>query len=179
MPQNFRSGQTDDQDAWSREHVWAKSHGFPKPSQFAYTDIHHLRPADISVNNTRRNKDFDWGGTPLAESPENKTDRDSFEPADNVKGDVSRMLFYMDVRYEGDIDSKVGDLSLVDEAGTNGNELGKLCTLLEWHRQDPVSDWERRRNERIYARQGNRKPFIDYPKWAIGIYGERCGKDAK
>ncbi len=59
VPKNFRSGQTNDQNAWSREHVWAKSHGFPKPSQFAYTDIHHLRPADISVNNTRRNKDFD------------------------------------------------------------------------------------------------------------------------
>ncbi|WP_072551157.1 endonuclease [Candidatus Fukatsuia symbiotica] len=50
---------------------------------------------------------------PLAESPENKIDRDSFEPADNVKGDVSRMLFYMDVRYQGDVDSKVGNLSLI------------------------------------------------------------------
>ncbi len=115
----------------------------------------------------------------MTESPGNKTDRDSFEPADNVKGDVSRMLFYMDVRYEGNDDSKVGDLSLVDKTGTSGNELGKLCTLLEWHAQDPVSNWERRRNERIYERQGNRNPFIDHPEWASSIYGDSCRKDTK
>ena len=51
-----------DQDAWNREHVWPKSHGFPDEAQWAYTDIHHLRPADVSVNSTRGNKDFDWGG---------------------------------------------------------------------------------------------------------------------
>ncbi|WP_043915116.1 endonuclease [Candidatus Regiella insecticola] len=46
----------------------------------------------------------------------------------------------------------MANLSLIDKTGTSGNELGKLCTLLEWHEQDPVSDWERRRNERIYER---------------------------
>ncbi|PTT88939.1 peptidase, partial [Pelomonas sp. HMWF004] len=29
-----------DQDAWNREHVWAKSHGFPDEGQWAHTDIH-------------------------------------------------------------------------------------------------------------------------------------------
>ncbi|WP_339361308.1 endonuclease [Candidatus Regiella insecticola] len=50
--------------------------------------------------------------------------------------------------------------------------------MLEWHAQDPVSDWERRRNERIYERQGNRNPFIDHPEWVGSIYGESCGKEA-
>jgi endonuclease I len=33
--------------------------------------------------------------------------------------------------------------------------------LLAWHEQDPVSEWERHRDAAIYARQGNRNPFID------------------
>ena len=28
----------------------------------------------------------------------------TWEPADNVKGDIARILFYMDVRYEGGAD---------------------------------------------------------------------------
>ena len=35
---------------WNREHVWSKSHGFPSESDTAYTDVHHIRPADESVN---------------------------------------------------------------------------------------------------------------------------------
>ncbi len=42
-----------------------------------------------------------WAAQPLTEAPENKTDSDSFEPRNAVKGDVARMMFYMDVRYEG------------------------------------------------------------------------------
>lgn len=171
---SFRAGQTNDQDAWNREHVWAKSHGFPSSSQWAYTDIHHLRPADVSINSSRGNKDFDWGGSPLSESPDNKTDSDSFEPADTVKGDVARMLFYMDVRYEGNDSTGVPDLTLVHSTGTSGAQLGDLCTLLEWNAQDPVSAWEERRNERVYERQHNRNPFIDHPEWAQAIFGASC-----
>ncbi|WKE66367.1 endonuclease [Gallaecimonas kandeliae] len=173
-PKSMRAGQSNDPDAWNREHVWAKSHGFPDSSQWAYTDINHLRPADVTINSARSNKDFDMGGTPLAESPSNKTDDDSFEPSDNVKGDVARMLFYMDVRYEGNDGSGVPDLTLVDHTGTSGAELGKLCTLVQWAAQDPVSDWERRRNARVFERQHNRNPFIDHPEWIQSIFGASC-----
>jgi endonuclease I len=47
---------------WSREHVWAKSHGDFGTSKGAGTDVHHLRPCDISVNSARGNDDFDNGG---------------------------------------------------------------------------------------------------------------------
>lgn len=163
-------------DSWNREHVWAKSHGFPNESQWAYTDIHHLRPADASINSTRSNKDFDNGGTPLTEAPENKTDSDSFEPRNAVKGDVARMMFYMDIRYEGGDQTGVPDLIIPDYTGTaNGSaELGKLCTLLAWHHADPVDAWEQRRNNRAYEKQGNRNPFIDYPQWADELYQSRC-----
>ena len=44
---------------WSREHIWPKSHGFPLTGDTAYTDVHHLRPCDISINSSRSNKDYD------------------------------------------------------------------------------------------------------------------------
>ncbi len=170
---DFRAGQTNDQDAWNREHVWAKSHGFPSSGQWGYTDINHLRPADVSVNSSRGNKDFDNGGSAITEAPGTYTDSDSFEPADNVKGDVARMVLYMDVRYEGGDSSGTPDLSVVDYTGTSTGDplLGKLCTLLAWHAQDPVSSWEQRRNNRVFEKQGNRNPFIDNPAWVTDVFG--------
>lgn len=173
---SFTAGSSSSPDAWNREHVWAKSHGFPSESQYAYTDIHHLRPADVSVNSTRGNKDFDSGGSAIAEAPGNFTDSDSFEPRNAVKGDVARMIFYMDVRYEGGDDSNTPDLSVPNKVPTGAStaQMGKLCSLVAWHRADPVDSWERRRNERIYQRQQNRNPFIDNPQWVDAIYGSAC-----
>ncbi|NRA60185.1 MAG: endonuclease [Psychrobium sp.] len=169
-------------DSWNREHVWAKSHGFPDSSQLGYTDAHHLRPADASINSSRSNLDFDNGGEALSEAPENFKDSDSFEPRDEVKGDVARMMFYMDVRYEGATGENTPDLVLVDMVGTQTSKLadgpakfGKLCTLYAWHQIDPVSDTETHRNNVVYEYQGNRNPFIDNPHWVQDIFGAACG----
>ena len=72
------------------------------------------------------------------------------------------------------------DLVLVDSVNTNpyndsNPQLGKLCTLIEWHLQDTVDDFERTRNNAIYEYQGNRNPFIDYPEWVDTIYEGKCG----
>lgn len=168
------SANSSDLDAWNREHVWAKSHGFPDEAQWAHTDIHHLRPEDVSVNSTRGNKDFDWGGSAIGEAPGNLTDADSFEPRAAVKGDVARMMFYMAIRYEGNDSTGVGNLELADSVGSSGNLFGKRCTLVAWHRADPVSADEIRRHARIVERQGNRNPFVDYPAWAEEMFGAGC-----
>jgi serine protease len=168
------STNSSDQDAWNREHVWPKSRGFPNEPQWGYTDVHHLRPADVSVNSTRGNKDFDWGGSPIGEAPGNLTDADSFEPRAAVKGDLARMIFYMAIRYEGNDATGVGDLEISNTVGTQGNFMGKLCTLVAWHRQDAVSADEVRRHSRIFERQGNRNPFVDYPAWAEQLFGASC-----
>ena len=175
--ESFRAGTSSSLDAWNREHVWAKSHGFPNESQYAHTDLHHLRPEDVSLNSTRGNKDFDNGGTAVTEAPANKTDSDSFEPRAAVKGDVARMLFYMDVRYEGADDSGTPDLEIPNVAptGSTAPQMGKLCTLVAWHLADPVDSFELRRNNRIYELQKNRNPFIDNPQWVKAIYGPACG----
>lgn len=96
----------------------------------------------------------------------------SFEPRDAIKGDVARMLFYMDVRYNGE--RGLPDLRLVDRTGTRGVEMGRLCTLLRWHAADPVDDRETARHERIAAIQGNRNPFVDQPELAARVYDGQC-----
>ncbi len=157
-------------DNWNREHVWAKSHGNFGTKAGPGTDLHHLRAADVSVNSARGNLDFDNGGVPHSEATLCRYDSDSWEPRDSVKGDIARMLFYMDVRYEGDKGEV--DLELNDKVNNGANPyMGKLSTLLQWNNQDPVDELEKRRNDIIYKKyQHNRNPFIDHPEWANQIW---------
>ncbi|PIE86398.1 MAG: hypothetical protein CSA05_00855 [Bacteroidia bacterium] len=157
-------------DSWNREHVWPKSHGQFSTDPPAGTDLHHLRPVDRSVNSDRSEKDFDNGGFEHTEAIGCKYDGDSWEVRDEVKGDVARMIFYMAVRYEGD--DGTADLEIVDHLTTYPDaEIGRLSTLLQWHKQDPVSDFEQSRNNKIYRFQKNRNPFIDHPEYAEMIWG--------
>jgi len=156
---------------WNREHTWAKSHGNFGTNPPCGTDIHHLRPTDPDVNSARGNKDFDNGGTQHPIATGCYYDSDSWEPRDEVKGDVARMIFYMATRYEGEHGEL--DLQVVDEVNTDpAPEHGKLSTLLEWNLQDPPDDFEMTRNDRIYENwQGNRNPFVDHPEFAQYIWG--------
>lgn len=174
---NGSGAQSSDPDNWNREHSWPKSHGFSSDSFEAHNDIHHLRPTDISVNSSRGNLDFDNSDNPLAEAPLNRVDGDSFEPRDEVKGDVARMMFYMDTRYEGLGSDVTPDLTLVDNLTSTGtSELGRLCRLIEWHNGDPVSAAETERHNTIYEYQGNRNPFVDHPEWVATLYtANACG----
>ncbi|WP_347552531.1 endonuclease [Pseudalkalibacillus hwajinpoensis] len=157
-------------DDWNREHVWAKSHGDFGTSMGPGTDIHHLRPTDVTVNSSRGNLDFDNGGTEHGEAPGNYYDGDSWEPRDSVKGDVARMIFYMAVRYEGDS----GEVDLeVNNIVDNGSApyIGKVSVLKAWNEMDPVDSFEENRNNMIYDQfQHNRNPFIDHPEWVEAIW---------
>ncbi len=172
---------------WNREHVWSKSHGFPAEIDTAYTDIHHLRPADESVNSSRSNLDFDDGGEAHVEATDCNYDSDSWEPRDAVKGDVARMMFYMVVRYDPGYhsDNSLYDLELVDYTGVDigdppGEPLfGKLSTLIQWHIQDPVDAFEQNRNEVTYDYQGNRNPFIDHPEWVESIFSPQLSSNTR
>jgi len=83
------------------------------------------------------------------------------------------MMFYMVVRYEGN--DSYPDLELIDDYTMNKFKdqpvYGRLSVLLKWHQEDPVDDWERRRNDIIYEKyQGNRNPFIDHPEFVLKIW---------
>ncbi|GAB3342877.1 hypothetical protein GCM10027429_33000 [Marivirga atlantica] len=167
---NFASN--NQQDFWNREHTWPKSHGFPDESDTAYTDVHNLRPSDASVNTSKSNKDFNdvenISENAEGEAPDTYTNSDFWDPRDEIKGDVARILFYMATRYESDF----LDLELVDRiSGSNDPELGVLYTLIKWHEQDPVDQYEIDRHEGAYGYQENRNPFIDHPEWVSEIWG--------
>ncbi|WOT05530.1 endonuclease [Shewanella youngdeokensis] len=171
--------------SWNREHVWAQSHGIPNDSQMGNTDAHHLRPTNNIANSTRSNYDFNEcseTGTELSTAPGNYLDTAArcFEPRDEVKGDVARMIMYMDTRYQGN-DPYTPDLIAVDRVTTEeevGNKEplhGKLCTLYAWHQQDPADATDTQRNNAVYAYQGNRNPYVDNPEWVQAVYGDQCG----
>ena len=144
-----------------------------------------LTPFDFTTNSKRNNRSFNncttcedvidkWGNTTGSKKDANDW---SFEPRDEVKGDVARMMFYMAVRYEG-LDS-YPDLELTESMLPQENKEpihGVLSTLLEWHRNDPVNEWEKNRNNIIYdSYQNNRNPFIDFPIIAEHIWGTKIG----
>ncbi|MCF8338642.1 MAG: endonuclease [Bacteroidales bacterium] len=157
-------------DYINREHVWAKSHGDLDEDPPEGSDFHNLKPADASVNMDKSNLDFDNGGEQHDEATGCYYDSDSWEPRDEVKGDIARIIFYMATRYEGENGEK--DLQVVDEVDTYPEpEHGKLSTLLEWNEQDPPDAFERNRNNVIFNWQHNRNPFIDNPEWANRIWG--------
>lgn len=165
-------------NGWNREHVWAKSHGNFGTSKGPGTDVHMLRPCDISVNSARGNRYFGEGDTPYydADGPTDcfTSGSNIWEPRDEVKGDVARIMFYMATRYEGEHGEV--DLELVDYIPSNSQSSqpihGILSVLLQWHEEDPVDDWERNRNNIIYySYQHNRNPFIDHPEYANLIWG--------
>ncbi|MFF3746213.1 endonuclease I family protein [Streptomyces kronopolitis] len=158
------------EDDWNREHVWAKSHGDFGTDTGPGTDLHHLRPAEVSVNGARGDKDFDNGGEAVPGAPGSRTDDDSFEPRDAVKGDVARMILYMAVRYDGG--DGFPDLEPNDKVD-NGTapHIGKLSVLKEWSKQDPPDSFEKHRNQVIFDKyQHNRNPFVDHPEWVDAIW---------
>jgi hypothetical protein len=102
------------------------------------------------VNSTRGNLPFAQG------SGTNKTVTGGYYPGDADKGDIARILLYMNVRWNLIINtSSVGDLNM----------------LLRWHMEDPVDDFERNRNNILYGYQENRNPFIDHPELVERIWG--------
>lgn len=165
------TGQSLSSGSWNKEHVWAKSHGFGTESWDPYSDAHHLRPTLNSINSSRSNSDFgELDGVSGVKSDNfgNRWTSDTFEPRDEVKGDVARMMFYMATRYGFE---SPYNLKLVNDAHTSlskeGNgRFGNLQTLLKWHYEDPVSDEEIYRNNVIYEDwQHNRNPYIDHPEY--------------
>lgn len=175
------SGRALDSGAWNKEHVWAKSHGFPNESYEPYCDAHHLRPSTTSINSTRSNKDFGEVPNATPDAYGNKTNNVLFEPRDEVKGDIARMMFYMETRYGSNTKY---NLKLVNSKTTSASNLngrfGNLETLIKWHYEDPVSKEEIYRNNVIFDNyQHNRNPYIDHPEYVDYVYPSKYAGTTK
>lgn len=130
---------------WNKEHVWPQS----KLGSASVSDIHNLRAANPGVNSSRGNDAFANG------TGSYKHVSGGFYPGDGDKGDVARIIFYMNIRWGLAIDSQIGNLEM----------------FKAWHFEDPVDDFEIHRNEVLFEAQENRNPFIDHPELVEIIYG--------
>ena len=109
-------------------------------------DLHNLTPAVGELNDDRSNLpygvvsgetwaygkcDFEIGGKPRVT-----------EPPDNVRGDAARIRFYMSNTYGIKITAAQHKM------------------FEDWSKKDPPDQWERLRNKRIDAAQGNKNPYV-------------------
>lgn len=126
---------------YNREHTWPNSYGFPvdAPTNYPYTDCHHLFLCDIAYNGARDNRAFMAASSTWSEFatqsnagqgggsgvfPGNSNWSSTVAPTggwqtwNGRKGDVARAMFYMDIRYEGGTHGSTGaaepDLRLTD-----------------------------------------------------------------
>lgn len=160
-----------DSTSWHREHVWPNSRlGIPRVSDSSRnqgSDLHNLRAITPSVNSSRGDRYFNEGSGSNQTTPNG-----GYYPGDDHRGDVARILFYMATMYDF---LTLTDDDLEDTSNhytPEGAMMGKLSLLLQWHREDPVDDFERQRNQVIYEFQGNRNPFIDQPAYVHLIWEE-------
>ena len=160
-------------NGWNREHVWPKSLG-GNNTKDGGADLHHIRPSDSGVNSSRGNKKYGESNNGTAKTGTDPAvgvlgghyNSTYFEPLDNVKGDVARIILYVWVRWG----SSWGADSVTEV-------FQSVDVLLEWCELDPVDTWELGRNEVIEDIQGNRNVFIDYPEYAWLIFGREVPDD--
>ena len=131
---------------FNTEHIYPQSR---LSAADAVTDMRHLRVADSGINSKRLNYPFTEGSGEAG-----LINGNSWYPGDEWKGDVARMVLYLNIRY-----------------GETFNKVGNLDLFLKWNVEDPVSVFEIQRNNVIETGQGNRNPFIDNPYLATLIWG--------
>ncbi|MFC2946851.1 endonuclease [Virgibacillus sediminis] len=121
-------------------------------------DLHHLFTCEPVCNSIRSNYPYydfkDYEPEKLmskrVEEKCGKANEGLFEP-ESGKGTVARAMLYFLIRYPDEIESSY-------------KEGIDMELLLDWHQKFPPDLYEKHRNQAIYEIQGNRNPFIDFPK---------------
>ena len=169
-------------DGWNKEHVCCQSWLGSGPM---VSDLFNVYPTDARVNNLRSNYPYGVVGSnkgisgdsdhhalgKLGTSTTNGVGT-VYEPDDKYKGDFARTFFYMVARYRDKILNS-GDGSTMFSSSPTDLTAYSLSFLLDWHRNDPVSQKEIDRNQAVYGEQNNRNPFIDYPDLVEYIWGTK------
>lgn len=142
-PVDTYTGLTLPHPVWSLEHVVPQSRVSPPGRK---NNLHNLAGTHTRVNSMRGNKAF-GEPTTFNEFRDCKFSPNLFHPASG-KGEVARTVAYMTDLYG----------SRVDTASVISWE-----TILKWNDRHPPTDHERRKNELIFALQGNFNRFIEDP----------------
>lgn len=201
-PDGWYPNAKDTRGGYNREHVWCQSHSTGLWGENGGGgDMHHIRPSETRLNSARGNNPFGEvsnreSNKTYAKFGDNATyalggykTEDTFEPLDNKKGDVARIVLYLYLHYNsysvsslfdgyastnGDGNSSYFATTLMPLTNitANNTEEDALRMLLRWNLSDPVDDIERRRNDKVATYQGNRNPFIDNSNYANLIWGD-------
>ncbi len=164
-------------DCYNREHIVPQSL-FNEASPMV-SDVHFIRATDGYVNNMRGSLPFGKVGVTNYISNNGSKRGNSispgysgvvFEPIDEFKGDVARMIFYFVTRYETQL-SGFSSGNMLGNSAYPGLQQWQLDQLLAWHALDPVSSTEIGRNNASYVYQGNRNPYIDNPNYVNLVWG--------
>ena len=151
-------------------------------SLMAYKDLWNLNPSDAQANGNKSNyppghvtrgDKFDNGSFRMDSKNKSQYGYICFEPEAEYRGDFARAYFYIatayaNIRWASDMQYFSQDSYLLFSAPL-------LQVLLDWHRDDPVSDKEICRADLISDIQHNRNPFIDYPELVEYIWGNKKG----
>ncbi|MDR2235845.1 MAG: endonuclease [Chryseobacterium sp.] len=187
---NLASGVGAEGQGYNREHVVPQStfnSDYPM-----YSDLHFIIPTDARINSLRNNYPYGIGNSTvhytftntskIANSaiPNYAYTNRVYEPINEFKGDIARMLLYFVARYENKLPSfnyytninPAIDRSALDGTAERAFDPEYIAMLIQWHNQDGVSQREIDRNNAVYAIQKNRNPFIDNPQWVNAIWGQ-------
>ena len=144
----------------------------------AYCDIHHLNPSDQNANSRKSNyplgelTSVSWenGVTFVGKANIDGSSMNAYEPCDEYKGDFARVFMYMFTCYQ----DLTWEYTWMNYEKSTYPTLKPWAVklLLKWHKQDPVSEKEVNRNNAVYAVQGNRNPYVDYPQLADYVWGD-------
>jgi len=168
-------------DCYNREHVVPQSlfnQNLPMRS-----DVHFVTPTDGKVNGMRSNYPFgkvgnasftSLNGSKLGNSVSAGFSGTVFEPIDEFKGDIARMILYFITRYETQL-SGFSNGNILGNSAYPGLQIWELNQLLAWNTLDPVSSFEVARNNAAYVYQGNRNPYIDRPEFVTLVWGAYMG----
>ena len=136
---------------WMLDHLQCKNRSecYAKNNQFRImeSDMHNLYPAwsDLLVYRSGRSFGEVKGEDSRLDNCDFEWDTQVVEPRDLSKGNIARSIFYMYRQYKLPV----------------ANDLMKILKV--WNRQDPPSEQEKIRNDRIEQIQGQRNPYIDTP----------------
>ena len=182
--QDDGTGGTAECQKYNREHLIPQSvFGSATPM---YSDAHFVVPSDKYVNAQRG--DFPFGRVNVATNTYTNGSKRGlnlnsgyssgysgtvFEPIDEFKGDIARMLLYFATRYENLVAG--WNFPMFNNTSDQVFTSNAINVLLTWSNNDPVSQREIDRNNAIYARQNNRNPYIDHQEYAMTIWGSLLG----
>lgn len=178
FPANSSASSTSAPSGMNIEHSFPKS-WWGKTDNQAYKDLFNLMPCEVSINTAKSNYAMGVvttvktsnGCTKVGTGRAGSKTANLWEPADEWKGDFARSYFYMVTAYSYLTWTGEG-LTMLEQDEWPTLQPWAYELFVKWNRQDPVDEIERQRNEAVYAIQGNRNPFVDFPNLAEYIWGD-------